>query len=287
MAVRIAATDRLERRCIAAARTREPGAKPRSSPRPPWGAGPSPDRPLADIRIPERGPDAFPVAVPFPFLVLSGLFVAALVACNLIANKFVTIDVDGLLGLDLGLAPFVLSAGILPYPITFLVTDLLSEVYGRRRANQVVLTGFVASMFVLGALWLGDQFPAIDGSPVDDTTYRMVFQNAWRVISASMTAYLVAQFIDVQMFHFWKGLTRGRHLWLRNNASTVVSQLVDTTLVVLVLFVGVKPGDEITAMIVDGWLFKALCALVDTPLIYAAVWWFRRYAPTAELLTPA
>lgn len=214
--------------------------------------------------------------LPFPFLTLTALFVAALVACNLIANKFVTVD--------LGFKEFRVSAGILPYPVTFLVTDILSEVYGKRRANLVVVTGFIASVFVLGVLWLGDQFPAIPQSPVDDASYRLVFQNAWRVIAASMTAYVAAQLVDVQLFHFWKGLTRGRHLWLRNNASTITSQLLDTTLVVSVLFVGVKPAGEIGALIVDGWLFKALCALIDTPLIYAAVYWFRRYAPTPELL---
>ncbi len=226
--------------------------------------------PLLD---PESGPPLVEAAVPFPFLVLSGLFVAALVSCNLIANKFVEVDV--------GFHVFKVSAGILPYPVTFLVTDLLSEIYGKRRANQVVLTGFVASLFVLGVLWLGDQFPALEGSPVDGETYRQVFQNAWRVILASMTAYLVAQLVDVQLFHFWKNLTRGKHLWLRNNASTITSQLVDTTLVVLVLFYGERSGDEILALIVDGWIFKTLCALLDTPFAYAAVWWFRADARVA------
>jgi hypothetical protein len=203
-----------------------------------------------------------------PFLLLAGLFMAALVVCNLIANKFVTVD--------LGFKTFVVSAGILPYPVTFLVTDVLSEIYGRRRANQVVLSGFVASLFVLGILWLGAQFPAIADSPVDDATYRQVFQNAWRVILASMVAYLSAQLVDIRLFHFWKDLTDGRHLWLRNNASTIMSQLLDTVLVVAVLFVGVKSAGDITALVLDGWLFKILCALLDTPLIYAAVWLFAR-----------
>lgn len=210
----------------------------------------------------EREPD-------FPFLILVGLFLAALVTCNLIANKFVTVD--------LGFKVFTVSAGILPYPVTFLVTDILSEIYGKRRTNQVVVAGFVASMFVLGVLWLGNQFPAIEGSPVGDATYEAVFRNAWRVIAASMTAYLAAQFIDVWLFHFWKNLTRGRHLWLRNNASTICSQLLDTTLVVVVLFAGVKSWGEIGVFIVDGWFFKVLCALLDTPLIYLAVWMFARF----------
>ena len=119
-------------------------------------------------------------AVDMPFIVLSALFVAALVVCNLIANKFVSID--------LGFREFTLSAGALPYPITFLVTDLLSEIYGRRRANQVVIAGFIASLFVLGVLWMGGQFAAIEESPVDDATYHAAFRNAWRVIGASMVA---------------------------------------------------------------------------------------------------
>lgn len=221
-------------------------------------------------------PDPRDDELPFPFLVLSALFVAALVACNLIANKFVTVD--------LGWKVFTVSAGILPYPVTFLVTDILSEVYGKRRANQVVISGFVASVFVLGVLWLGHQFPAIATSPVDDESYRLVFQNAKRVIAASMIAYLAAQFVDVQLFHFWRNLTRGRHLWLRNNASTITSQLLDTTLVVLVLFVGTEDQDRIGGYILDGWLFKSLCALADTPMIYAAVWGFRRWAPTPHLV---
>lgn len=220
--------------------------------------------------------DERPDETPMPFLLLSALFVAALVTCNLIANKFVVIP--------LGFRDFTVSAGILPYPVTFLITDILSEVYGKRRANQVVVTGFFASAFVLLVLWLGNQFPAIPGSPVDDATYRAAFQNAWRVIAASMVAYLVAQFVDVSLFHFWKRLTRGRHLWLRNNASTIMSQLLDTILVITVLFAGSKSFDEIGALVFDGWLFKSLCALLDTPLIYLAVAWFRRHAPTPELL---
>ncbi|MEM7203403.1 MAG: queuosine precursor transporter [Planctomycetota bacterium] len=206
------------------------------------------------------------------FLMLGGLFVAALVVCNLIASKFVTVDL-GFLGFT---NPFVVSAGVLPYPVTFLITDILSEVYGRRRANQVVLTGFAASVFVLGILLLGDVFSAIPESPVDDATYTEVFGKAPRVVFASMVAYLVAQLVDIRVFHFWKRVTNGRHLWLRNNASTVFSQLVDTILVVSVLFVGVKSTGEIAALVVDGWLFKILCALVDTPIFYLAVGGFRR-----------
>ena len=201
------------------------------------------------------------------YLYLAATFIAALVVCNLIANKFITID--------LGFKTFVISAGVLPYPITFLITDILSEIYGKKKTARIVWAGFGASLFVLGVLLLAQQFTAIAGSPVDDETFNKVFGNSWRVIFASMTAYLCAQLIDVRIYHFWKEKTAGKHLWLRNNFSTVFSQLVDTTLVVCVLFLGVRSHSEIIQFILDGWLFKILCAFIDTPLLYASTAFIR------------
>ncbi len=202
------------------------------------------------------------------FLLLAALFIASLVCCNLIANKFVHVD--------LGFKTFILSAGVLPYPITFLITDILSEIYGQRKTNLVVISGFFASMLIIFFLYLGASFAAIEGSPLNDAMYNAAFGNTWKIIGASMVAYLCAQLVDVRLFHFWKRLTKGKMLWLRNNASTIVSQLVDTTLVVSIIFVGIKPNAEIAAMVLDGWLFKALVALFDTPFLYAATWQLRK-----------
>ena len=196
------------------------------------------------------------------FIILTSLFIAALITCNLIANKFVSIN--------LGFKTFIVSAGILPYPLTFLITDILSEIYGRKMTNRVVMSGFFASMMVLLFLWLGSQPSAIDSSPVSNDTYNIVFRNAWRVMAASMIAYLSAQFLDVRLFHFWKNLTKGKHLWLRNNASTIGSQFVDTTLVICVLFIGEWSSGAIVQAIIDGWTFKMLCAFIDTPIFYIA-----------------
>ncbi len=212
------------------------------------------------------------------YLLLASLFVTALVVCNLIANKFVTVD--------LGFKTFIVSAGILPYPITFLITDLLSEIYGKKKTDQVVFVGLAASIFVLFLLWLGNQFSAIDLSPVSDEQYTAVFQNSKKVIFASMLAYLSAQFVDIRLYHFWKNLTKGKHLWIRNNFSTILSQLLDTTLVVGILFIGSLSNETILEMIRDGWLFKVICALIDTPVIYLAVYAIRRYfhiSPNEEL----
>ena len=203
------------------------------------------------------------------YLILAGLFVAALITCNLIANKFVNVN--------LGFTEFRVSAGIVPYPLTFLITDILSEIYGSKNTNRVVVSGFFASLLTLVILYLGQSFPAIESSPVSNAQYNEVFASSWRVISASMVAYLVAQFLDVRVFHAIKGLTGGRFLWLRNNFSTTLSQLLDTILVTSVLFVGVKSFGFITDLVLDGWLFKIVFAAADTLLIYPLVALLRRY----------
>ena len=210
----------------------------------------------------------------FLYMILGGLFVAALVTCNLIANKFIRVD--------LGFAQFQISAGVLPYPITFLITDILSEVYGKKKTNTIVFSGFFASLLVLLILYLGSMFPALEQSPVDNEQYNSVFRNSWRVIGASMVAYLVAQFVDIRVFHFWKRLTRGKHLWLRNNFSTIFSQLLDTVLVTTVIFAGIESFGFISGLIWDGWLFKVIFAAADTGVIYLVIFVIRKYYNLAE-----
>jgi uncharacterized integral membrane protein (TIGR00697 family) len=203
------------------------------------------------------------------YLILAALFIAALITCNLVANKFVTVD--------LGFKTFIVSAGVIPYPLTFLITDILSEIYGRKNTSIVVFSGFFASLLVLLILYLGHIFPAIVDSPISNDEFDLVFQNSWRVISSSMVAYLVAQFVDVRVFHFVKRKTNGRFLWLRNNVSTIFSQLVDTILVITVIFWGLKSFEEILPLIQDGWMFKALFAAADTIVIYPIIFAFRSY----------
>ena len=201
------------------------------------------------------------------FIVLSAIFIGSLVTCNLIMNKWVAVD--------LGFKTFNLSAGVLPYPITFLITDILSEIYGRRETSKVVFAGFITSLFVLVFLKLGAYFPAIEISPLANSDYNQVFANTKWVIGSSMVAYLASQFLDVKLFHFWKTLTKGKHLWLRNNASTIASQLTDTILVTTILLIGVKSSPDIFSLIIDGWLFKILCAAFDTPLFYLSTGYLR------------
>ena len=203
------------------------------------------------------------------FLILAGIFIAALVSCNLIFQKFFSWT-------PFGLYTFEISVGILPYPVTFLVTDIISELYGKRKADQVVISGLIASVFVSLLVLLADAVPQTPWSPVSNEAFSKVFGLTGPAVFASMTAYLTAQFIDIRIFHFWKKKTNGRHLWLRNNGSTIASQLVDTGAVLLLLCsFDVIAWERFGGLLVNGFLFKMLIALLDTPLFYAAVWYLK------------
>ena len=219
------------------------------------------------------------------YLLLAGLFITSLVVSNLIFQKFFywyPLDIK-LLGNSL----FELSVGILPYPITFLITDLISEIYGKKRANQVVITGIFASFFSMGILLIANEVPAIENSPIDDETFNQVFALSPIAALASMIAYLLAQFVDIRIYHFWKNLTQGKMLWLRNNFSTFSSQLIDTVLVVGLLSVfGVLEWKLFWGLVISGFLFKIIVAALDTPLLYLFVGIFRKtfdLKPTDEV----
>jgi len=204
------------------------------------------------------------------YLILASMFIAALVASNLIFQKFFYWN-------PFGWFRFELSVGILPYPITFLITDIISEIYGKKKANQVVIAGIFASFFSMGIILIAIYTTAIDNSPIDNMLFSKVFGLSPIAVSASMLAYLFAQFIDIRIFHFWKRKTRGRHLWLRNNFSTFSSQLVDTlTVVTLLCSFGVLPWSLFKTLVISGFLFKIIIALLDTPIIYFIVYLFRR-----------
>ena len=199
------------------------------------------------------------------YLILTGIFIASLVASNLIFQKFFTWN---FLGIN-----FELSVGIIAYPVTFLVTDLISELYGQKRANQVVVSGFFASVFTTLLVLISVNASAVQWSPIDSVTFSKVFGLTGPAFFASMVAYLTAQLIDVRIFHFWKRLTKGKHLWLRNNASTMFSQLVDTSVILIILCsAGVIEWERFYGLWMMGWIFKVLVALIDTPIIYGIIY---------------
>ena len=209
------------------------------------------------------------------YLILGILFITSLVVSNLIFKKFFyyyPFDIS-LFGVNL----FEISVGILPYPITFLITDLISEIYGKKKANEVVVGGIFASFFAMGIIYVANAVPATDWSPVSDDLFSTVFGSTAIAVLASMMAYLFAQFIDIQIYHYWKRLTAGKHLWLRNNCSTFLSQFIDTATVLLLLCTfGEISWNLFGGLLLAGFLFKIIIAALDTPFLYLGVYVFRK-----------
>lgn len=209
------------------------------------------------------------------YLFLAALFITSLVVSNLIFQKFFywyPFDVE-----IFGSKLFEISVGLLPYPLTFLITDLISEIYGKKRANQVVVAGIFASVFSLVIILISSYVPATSWSYVNDDTFTLVFGNSALAVFASMITYLFAQFVDIQIYHFWKRLTKGKHLWLRNNFSTWFSQFVDTLCILTLLCsFGIIPWKNFEGLLISGFIFKVIVAALDTPLLYLGVYLFRK-----------
>ncbi len=227
------------------------------------------------------------------FLVLAGFFLCAMTLLNVIGiTRFIQ------------LGPMQLAIGVLAYPLTFLCTDLISELYGKARANFMVSVGLLLNGFILLVMWLGNTLPAVDpiaqppwqtlqlaqevGLPSGETVvgsvelFYLLYANTSGAVFASMLAYVFAQYVDVYLFHWIKNKTGGKHLWLRNNGSTIVSQLVDSITVIGVTFGAAVMAGSMTltvalGLLISNYLFKLVSALVDTPIIYILIAKLRPY----------
>jgi uncharacterized PurR-regulated membrane protein YhhQ (DUF165 family) len=256
------------------------------------------------------------------YFVLTALFVAMLMLTNIIGTKLFVVSPDlPVLGPVIGWVASIvaalfpdqasrditLTAGIITYPVTFLITDIVSETFGRKRADRMVWMGFGASLLMLGVLEIArrlrpspvwqvpDAFAGVfrpdlvtvaaDGtmtasSVASQAAYQFTFDAPGTLLLASMTAYLVAQLVDNRLFHFWRRLTHGRALWFRNNMSTVLSQLVDTIIVngIFLHFYWKMDWQAIVSVIIGVYVLKAFMALLDTPFCYLGVWWAGKMA---------
>ncbi len=232
------------------------------------------------------------------FLVLAGLFLCAMTMLNIIGiTRFIQFG------------PMALAVGVLPYPLTFLCTDLISELYGRARANFMVTVGLVLNFFILGTMWLAQAVPSVgpesqppwqliqlaedvalpNGTAVTGSVelFTLLYATTSGAVMASMMAYIAAQYCDVYMFHFWKRLTNGKHLWLRNNGSTLVSQGVDSFMVIAVTFgaqflAGAMSAGAMLVLMGSNYLFKLCVALADTLPFYLGVHYLSRYLALSE-----
>lgn len=228
------------------------------------------------------------------FLTLSGIFLTSLVLGNVIGTtKFVTIFSLELPSWLEALIPDLIRngsiytmsvpAGVVAYPFTFLATDLISELFGRKRAQMLVWVGFGMNVFMLLLMSINHWLPNSVGVSAGLDLFEGVYQFMVGNTIASMIAYLIAQSVDVRLYHFWKRLTKGKHLWLRNNASTTVSQLVDSTAIITILYIAGNLDDAIDdagaviILILNSYLFKFFFALFDTPLMYLGVRLLKNY----------
>ena len=198
--------------------------------------------------------------------ILTGIFFVGLVAANLLGGKITTI-----FGISVSVAIFT-------YPLTFLVTDIIAEVHGKAKGYSLVLSGMVCLLILLLITYLSIILPP-NARYAHNDSYITVFQASLRFIIASVIAFILSQIHDIWSFHFWKEKTQGRFLWLRNNASTMVSQFIDTVVFMFIAFYQVSPKFDFAFMwhlIIPYYLFKVVFALLDTPFCYLGVNWLKK-----------
>jgi len=201
--------------------------------------------------------------------VLLGVFIAAIIGANLLGTKIA----------DFWL--FIASVGIFMYPVTFLITDIVEDVFGKEKVKGFVVAGLVSLILVMLFTVLSILLPPAERYPFNEQ-FLMVFNPSIRIMIAGLVAFLLAQCHDIWAFNFWKSKTKGRFLWLRNNLSTIVSQFIDTTLFMFIAFYMATPKytvDFIFALIIPYYLLKIIVALCDTPFVYLGVWWLRGGKP--------
>ena len=173
----------------------------------------------------------------------------------------------------------VVPAGVLAYCLTFLITDVISEIWGKERAQTVVMGGFITLVLVFVLTGISILWPPASFWP-HQKAYETILGTSARIMVASLTAYLFSQYHDVWAFHFWKRVTRDRFLWLRNNASTIVSQLLDSVVFITIAFYGSMP---LVPLILGQWVVKVGIAVLDTPFVSLLVYLVRRRLPTVNL----
>jgi len=186
------------------------------------------------------------------------LFVSSILLSNIIAAKI--IDVGGL----------ILPAAIILYPFTFLFTDVVSEIEGRKKAQDLVMMGFYMSLIMVLIIYISQILPPASFWE-QQKAYNIILGSTPRIVLASMIAYLISQNHDVWAFHWWKDKTSGKYLWIRNNFSTIISQLIDSVLFIGIAFGGIYPAKSIAIMIFSQYLIKVGIAILDTPFCYILV----------------
>ena len=159
------------------------------------------------------------------------------------------------------------TLGVIPFPVTFLLTDILNEYYGKKGVRLTTALGFFFVIIAYSVVFLGIWIPASPASPVDDESFRKVFANSGWLILGSLTAYLVGQIIDIQVFHVLRKMTQGKYIWLRATGSTIFSQLLDSFIVIFIALQSLSYEMRFQISTTN-FLYKILIAIAITPLVY-------------------
>lgn len=215
------------------------------------------------------------------FVFLAGMFITSAVTAELISNKLIDIPLNfHLLGSEIG--PFTTIVGVLPWPVVFLLTDLMNEFYGKKAVRRLswITAILIAYCFLIVAVAMELPAKEIEGSTLaTDQEFSKVFGQAQMVIVGSIAAFLFSQLVDVLVFHWLKSKTGNRFIWLRSAGSTIFSQLIDTYIVLYIGFVlpGNLSWDSFMEIAPTNYFLKILIALSLTPLIYAGHFAVRRF----------
>lgn len=208
------------------------------------------------------------------FMVLAGIFITSAIVAELISCKL----------LDIGFYPVI--AGILPWPIVFLLTDVMNDQFGKKTVKRLSWITTVLIAFTFLIVGVSMKLPAHVNSPVTDGEFNKIFGNSMWVMLGSITAFIVSQLVDIRLFYFFKRLTGDRMIWLRSTGSTVISQLLDSFIVLGIGFL--LPGyiDFSTYLFLGftGYLTKLLIAIGLTPLIYVVRAIFLKVVPADEVV---
>ncbi len=208
------------------------------------------------------------------FVACTAVFLTALVVAEATASKFFTaFDLPfpvHILGQEF--TSVIMTAGVIAFPITFIVTDLMNEYFGKKGIRYVTLVGMVMIIFEFVLLQIAMAVPTASISPVPEEAFNTVFGASGRVIFGSLVAYVIGQLADITLFHWLRGLTQGKHLWLRATGSTFGSQFLDTFIVLIVAFAGQLSFQEIVAITLFNYGYKFIIAIIITPVIYGAHW---------------
>jgi len=197
------------------------------------------------------------------FFALTGVFIAFLIASNLIAVKLVSIF------------GMVLPAAVVIFPVTYIFGDVLTEVYGYRRMRMVIWLGFLANLLVVGAISLAQLLPAASFWK-GQSAYVAILGQTPRLLLGSFAAYLAGEFLNSLVLSRMKLLTKGRFLWTRTIGSTAVGQLADTGIFITIAFIGTVSGHSLLQLMIDQWLFKVIYEIAATPLTYLVVGYLKR-----------